>query len=216
MALTRHFLRIYARLTLGRCSEYLQGRRAVSTPAHALFKLDTSFSSVHSETCFVVVLLIPRFEGSVGITADFPVQWPGAKFLGSSHSSKDWSLKVSSAPAVCHLNCSRAETTTSFKFEVLSAFHSLHSSSCWSSSTLNLKLLSDSQSQASTAFTRLKKTSWSYQKHNNTCQLKISLHLTNCLHLAKQFSFHIFSITIWIFNCFNTIYSHNNSTSPLD
>jgi len=76
MALTRHFLTIYARLTLGRCLEYRQGRRAVSTPAHALFKLDISFSLVHSETCFVLVVLIPRFEGSVGVTADFPVQWP--------------------------------------------------------------------------------------------------------------------------------------------
>ena len=43
MALTIHFLRIYTRPTLGRCSEYRQGRRAISTPAHALFRLDASF-----------------------------------------------------------------------------------------------------------------------------------------------------------------------------
>jgi len=151
------------------------------------------FTLVHSETCLAVLALIPRFEASVGITADFP-RYSGlrARFLGSSHSSKDSSLRVSSAPVVCHLNCSRAETTTSFNFKALSAFHSSHSSSCSSSSTLNWKLLSDSQSQASTAFTMLKKTSWSCHKHNNTCQIKVSLHRTNYLHLTEQLSAHIF------------------------
>ena len=130
-------------------------------------------------------------QGSVGVTA--------ARFLGSSHSSEDFCLRVSSAPVVCHVNCSRTETTTSFNFKVLSVFHPSYSSSC----SLNLKLLSlsDSQSEASTAFTMLKKTSWSCYKHNNKCQIKVSLHLTNCLHLTEQLSAHILSIIIWIFNC---------------
>jgi len=38
--------------------------------------LSLHFTSAHSETFRVVVALIPRFEGSVGVTADFPVQWP--------------------------------------------------------------------------------------------------------------------------------------------
>jgi len=42
MTLIRHFLRILKRPTLGRCSEYRQGKRAVSTPAHALFNLVTT------------------------------------------------------------------------------------------------------------------------------------------------------------------------------
>jgi len=34
------------------------------------------FTLAHSETCLAVLALIPRFEASVGITADFLVQWP--------------------------------------------------------------------------------------------------------------------------------------------
>ena len=34
------------------------------------------FTLAHSETFRAVVARIPRFEGSVGVTADFSVQWP--------------------------------------------------------------------------------------------------------------------------------------------
>jgi len=124
-----------------------------------------------------------------------------ARFLGSSHASKDLDLRESSVPVVCHLNCSRAENTTSFNFKVLFAFHSSHSSSCFSSITLNLTFLSESQSQGSAAFTRLKKTSWSCHKHDNTCQIIVSIRHTNCLHLTAQLFAHIVSIIILTLSC---------------
>ena len=171
------------------------------------------FKSAHSETCLAVLALIPCFEAGVGITADFS-QYSGlrARFFGLSHSAKGVSLRVASASVVCHLNCWRAETTTSSNFKVLSAFQSSHSSSFSCSSTLNLKLLSDSKSQVSAwaAFTMLKKTSWSCHKRNNTCQIKVSLHRINYLHLTEQLSAHIFNIIRCISNC--GLFHHNPLT----
>ena len=154
-------------------SEYIHGPRwdgvwntgkdnVPSRPLRTPFSsLALVLTSAHSGTCFAVLVLILRFQGSVSVTAESLYSGLRARFLCSSHSSKDFCLRVSSALVVCHLNCSRAESTNSFNFKVLSAFHSSHSSSCSSPSTLNLKLLSDSKSQTSTAFARLKKTSWS-------------------------------------------------------
>ena len=68
-------------------SEYLNGPRwedvqnrgkddVPSQPLRTPFSiLALHFTFAHSETFRVVVTLIPRFEGSVGVTADFPVQW---------------------------------------------------------------------------------------------------------------------------------------------
>jgi len=76
MALTRHFLRWLKRPTLGWCSEYHQGRRAVSTPAHALLNLVTTFHIGALRNIPCSGSLRTTFQGSVGFTADFPVQWP--------------------------------------------------------------------------------------------------------------------------------------------
>ena len=124
-----------------------------------------------------------------------------ARVLGASHSAKGFSSRVASAPVDCHLNCWRAETTTSFNFKVFSALHSLHSVSCSCSSTLNLKLLSDSKTLVSAAFTMLKKTSWSCHTLSNACQIKVSLHRTSYFLLTGHLSAHIFSIIRWCLNC---------------
>jgi len=69
-------------------SEYLNGPRwddvrntgkddVPSQPLRTPFLiLSLYFTSAHSETFRVVVALVPCFEGSVGVTAEFPVQWP--------------------------------------------------------------------------------------------------------------------------------------------
>ena len=69
-------------------SEYLNGPRwddvrntgkddvACQTLRTPFWILSLYFTSAHSETFLVVVALIPRFEGSVGFTTDFPVQRP--------------------------------------------------------------------------------------------------------------------------------------------
>jgi len=48
-----------------------------SRPPHTpVSSLAPVFTSAHSETCLVVLVLKPLSEGSVGVSADFQVQWP--------------------------------------------------------------------------------------------------------------------------------------------